>query len=83
MIVFSRPTYFCALAICILVLDKAQKTDVSTFTVYGIPFATNSTISYTRDFLLGKSYSSSKNNTWDFVCALVCFHCYVFYVSAM
>ena len=58
MIVFSRPTYFCALAICILILDKAQKTEVSTFTVYGISFATNSTISYARDFLLGKSYHS-------------------------
>ncbi|XP_078349641.1 pecanex-like protein 1 isoform X3 [Oculina patagonica] len=53
MIVFSRPTYFCALAICILVLDKLNQSDVVTFTVYGIPFATNYTLTYTRDFLIG------------------------------
>ena len=54
MIVFSRPTYFCVLAICILVLDKCVKSDVVTFTIYGIPFATDSTLTYTRDFLIGR-----------------------------
>lgn len=54
MIVFSRPTYFCVLAIGILLLDKCAQSDISTFTVYGIPFATNYTLTYSRDFLIGK-----------------------------
>jgi len=42
------------LAICILVLDKCVQSDVVTFTIYGIPFATNSSLTYTRDFLIGR-----------------------------
>ncbi|XP_068683309.1 pecanex-like protein 1 isoform X4 [Montipora foliosa] len=54
MIVFSRPTYFCVLAVCILMLDKlAQSPNISTFTVYGVPFATKFTLTYSRDFLIG------------------------------
>ncbi|XP_022800219.1 pecanex-like protein 1 isoform X2 [Stylophora pistillata] len=53
MIVFSRPTYFCVLAICILALDKLAQSHVQTVSLYGIPFATNFTLTYTRDFLIG------------------------------
>lgn len=55
MIVFSRPTYFCILAVLILLLDKlSQSPGISAVAVYGVPFVTNFTLTYSRDFLIGK-----------------------------
>ncbi|XP_015763882.1 PREDICTED: pecanex-like protein 1 [Acropora digitifera] len=54
MIVFSRPTYFCILAVLILLLDKlSQSPGISAVAVYGVPFVTNFTLTYSRDFLIG------------------------------
>lgn len=54
MVVFSRPVYFCALAIIVLILDEASQTHIEVFTLYGLPLCTKFTLTYTRDFLLGK-----------------------------
>ena len=54
MVAFSRPFYFCALASVVLILDEAARANLTEFTLYGLPLCTQSTLTYTRDFLLGK-----------------------------
>ena len=72
MVVFSRPVYFCALAIIVLILDEASQTHIEVFTLYGLPLCTKFTLTYTRDFLLGKGPKLFSVLVALFICYVIC-----------